>query len=72
MPLLARFDLPKHDVYVSGRELMTRGVGNDAQLGLHGPMVAAGCLAQGLPDPLREAHPLPSGNVLDLLVLFLI
>ena len=51
---------------------MTRGVGNDAQLGLHGPMVAAGCLAQGLPDVLREGQPLLAGSALDFPVLFLI
>ena len=51
---------------------MPRGVSDNAQLGIHSPRMVASCLAQGLPDPFREGHPLPAGNALNFLVLFLI
>ena len=51
---------------------MSRGISDDAQLGLYSPRVVASHLAQGLPDPLSKGHPLHSGNALNLLVLFLV
>ena len=51
---------------------MSRGVSDNAQLGLHSPRVVASCLAQGLTNPLRKGHPLASSNALNFLVLFLI
>ena len=51
---------------------MSRGISDNAQLGLHVSRVVAPCLTQGLPDPLRKGHPLPTGNGLKLPKLFLI
>ncbi len=51
---------------------MARGISDDAQLRLRSPRMVVSCLAQGLPDPLRKGYPLPAGDALNLLVLFLI
>ena len=66
------FDLPKHDLYVGGGELISGAISNNAQLGLHGSMVIAPCLTQCLSNPLGKGHPLSAGNGLKLPVLFLI
>ena len=51
---------------------MSGRISDGAELSIDGPWIITPSLPKGLPNPLRDGHPLPVGNALNLPVLFLI